>query len=191
MVELASKPEEAKVPRGSIAIELVGDASIPIGRLGLYWQSDSEDRSHGGSTECPSVTSGEFELKRVIPGTYTVWIQCRDGGWKPAKVEGVEVTAGLVTRDPRLLPLDLSGTVKFVQLKLVHAGGGALRNARVNVGVVGSGSSFVRHTNEFGDLFFAAPPDAATFELRLEKGVSIRVQVDDGAVPQEVIVPSN
>jgi len=173
VLEMKRKIVVEPEPTGQIALELKMEPGTPFLRLGLYWKSPGA--SH--STECPPAGVGPFELKNLPPGSYSVWIKSRDGHIKFGRVDNVVVAAGETTRDPRLLPLDLTDAFRTVEIQLVHPSGTPLHKARPTIILDEVRKSFGVRCGKDGRAAFVVPPEVTRIAVAIDKESRVEVSL--------------
>ena len=89
------------------------------------------------SVYASSDSEGTFEARRMRPGEYSVQAYIDSDRVHGARVEGVVVHPGAVTRDPRLDPLDLRGRMRTITVTVFETQGGHASGARVGAQLPG------------------------------------------------------
>jgi hypothetical protein len=92
---------------------------------------DANGERRRGNRAARSSPDGSFELEAIPPGSVEVSVLFTGSGVRLRRLEGVLVTGGEETRDPRLAPLDLTSEVfaygiEVVDTALQPVGGGSV-----------------------------------------------------------------
>ena len=113
---------------GSVAVERIVDAGIPLANVGVRLAAEPAERPRwrSGTSHDPLVL-----IDRLDPGRYRVEVTLQGMREPLMALPDVEIRAGEVTRDPRLNPVDLRGRLKTIALRLRNAEGEALTEALV------------------------------------------------------------
>ena len=131
---------------------------------------------------------GPFELKNLPPGTYSVWIKSRDGNIKYGRVDNVVVVAGETTRDPQLLPLDLTQALRTVEIQLVHPSGTPLHKARPTIILDEVRKSFGIRCGKDGRGAFVVPYEVTRVAVAVDKESRVEVSLpsEPGTIRVEI-----
>lgn len=111
---------------------------------------------------------GEFELRGVAPGRYTLTL--RKAGLKTAQIKPVEIRAGKTASLPErvFLPVD-EGAIAFLRGSVFGPDGRSVRGARIEIAQVGPDGSARkldgRVTTEAGQFVFQLRPAAARYRV--------------------------
>lgn len=132
---------------------------------------------------------GEFELRGIAPGTYTLVL--RKTGLKTAEIKPVEIRAGKVGSLPErvFLPVD-EGAIAFLRGSVFGPDGRSVRGARIELSQIGADGSARkldgRVTTEAGQFVFQLRPAAARYRVTAKadgmEPATAEVAVDSAAI---------
>ncbi len=163
---------ESGMPTGSLAIRVREDTRNLTRGVGLS--------SRGPDGVLRSVRSGaglgfQDQIRGLRVGTHDLQVTAFAGTWVICEVKGVEIRANQVTRDARLLPLDLSRWVRSVSLQLVLPTGRPVRHPKIEVFEPKKGIRCQIEGDRDGLCRFPLPVGARGIEIALDGGTPIRL----------------
>lgn len=135
---------------------------------------------------------GQFELRGVAPGQYTLTL--RKSGLKTAQIKPVNIKAGKVASLPErvFLPVD-EGSIAFLRGSVFDSDGRSVRGVRIEIALVGANGATRkldgRVTTEAGQFSFQLKPDAARYRLtaKADGGLEATKEVEvEGAMVYRV-----
>ena len=175
-------PPGERAPAGSIQVNVTLDEGVPFMRCLLKF------RREGGGGRSPDWWAGSpITVGHLRPGTYDVFVETRDGDFELGRVKGVLVEDDEVTKDPRLLPFDLTGTAAWRKLRVTKPDGAPRRRTDLRVRAHGVGRSFGVETDDVGMTGFILPLDVAAIDVSIGwKGAPRTVSVGPGSDVLEV-----
>jgi hypothetical protein len=114
---------------------------------------------------------GEFQLSRVIPGSYSV--KFRKAGLAVGTVDDISVKAGQTrTLGDRLYLTIDEGSIVFIRGSVFTEDGRSVPGVRVDLARIGEQDSIQkldsRITGETGEFVFRLPPDLSRYRLTLK-----------------------
>ncbi len=119
----ASGVELVLAPAGGIAGRVEWEGLSSGVRLHVVPLLEADDPGAEPPQWTPVLADGQFFVRGLQPGRYTVEIRSSGGSDPLASVNGVEVRRGETTRDPRLDPLALGATARVATLTIVDGSG--------------------------------------------------------------------
>ncbi|QDU83521.1 hypothetical protein Pla163_06200 [Planctomycetes bacterium Pla163] len=150
----------------------------------------------------PRRGNGEFELSRIVPGSYTVYVVYADLPEVLFALGGVEVEAGATTRDERLDPIDLTGVLRVFDLRFLQPDGDVVQWANVRWQVVGDDAWNQAQMGRDGRLSIVADADiidvhaitrgvaptlfsgvSRSGDLTFDPPLDVTVRIDESLVP--------
>ncbi|MEZ5978627.1 MAG: hypothetical protein R3F34_10445 [Planctomycetota bacterium] len=154
------------------------------------------------SRTSPSRRNDEFEMSRVPPGLYTVWLAYADVPDVLFVVGEVDVRAGATTRDPRLDPIDLSDVLHPLTLQFEQQDGTTPRSLQARWRPTGSdewrglgldrrGRAFLVSETKYVDVEASARGCSptrfdgvdASSTLVLDPALVVSVEIPKGSLP--------
>jgi protocatechuate 3,4-dioxygenase beta subunit len=105
---------------GAIAGRVLVDERVPRDKLSIHLEDEQglTDHLQYHDRETNPGEDGTFALDQLLPGVYGVYVQLDDESVRLAEVDGIAVTSGATTSDPRL-EIDLRGTLFVHRLEFV------------------------------------------------------------------------
>jgi hypothetical protein len=129
-----------------------------------------------------------MQVDGLAPGRYDVWLETRDGGLELTRVEEVNVEAGQVTEDPRLLPLDARGLARTVVLEVVRSDGTPWRRRRLVIDPLEQRADFRIKTDDEGRASFVLPLRVMSLAVALEGQQPTSVALDLALGVQRILL---
>jgi hypothetical protein len=158
---LSRAPEAPATGSLRVHVELEPDVS-PLALLLRVRGADGRGRT-------PDWWSGApMEVEGLAPGRYDVWLETRDGGLELARVEGVEVAAGKVAEDPRLLPFDARGLARTLVLRVVRKDLSPWRRRVLEIDTLEPRGDFDATTDDEGLATVVLPRRVTSLDVALE-----------------------
>jgi len=119
----ASGVELVLAPGGQVAGRVEWDGLASGVRLFITARTDSSSSGELAGPWVPVLADGQFFVRGLRPGRYTIDVRTMEGDEPLASVERVEVRSGETTRDPRLDPLSLGGRLRVATLTILDGSG--------------------------------------------------------------------
>ena len=119
----ASGVEFVLAPGGQVAGRVEWDGLASGVRLFITARTDSSSSGELAGPWVPVLADGQFFVRGLRPGRYTIDVRTMEGDEPLASVERVEVRSGETTRDPRLDPLSLGGRLRVATLTILDGSG--------------------------------------------------------------------
>jgi carboxypeptidase family protein len=150
---------------GSIKGKVRVEKGSPQGVAVILMQGERE------VSQSATDKKGEFQLSRVIPGSYSV--KFRKAGLAVGTVDDISVKAGQTrTLGDRLYLTIDEGSIVFIRGSVFTEDGRSVPGVRVDLARIGEQDSIQkldsRITGETGEFVFRLPPDLSRYRLTLK-----------------------
>ena len=158
---------------------------VPFLRCLLKLQHES------GRTHSPDWFAGHaMKFDYLLPGTWKVWVETRDGDFLLGGVEGIVVREGEETSDTRLLPLDLSRSARPLTFRFTRPDGQPYRREQLQIGFTAIGAARMQgievRTNDKGEATVLIPVTFSAGVVLNEARVSANFTIPPGGDPVHI-----